>query len=312
MSSRRVAICLALVASGLTTSLVAAAQSEEVAEAPAVAKPKKPAAPVAPQTNKSKAAPVVLPAEEALEAAPEPVQPEPTTAHIPPPVTNEAAPPVAPPLPVRGTPSEPLELRQEEPGLPVSAKVAFAALLLGVVGFFAWKKRGQAGWQSKIYDLKILGRTPLGMRSELLVVDADGQVLLIGLTPSSIQTLADITRTDAAADKVAEPAPAPARREIAISASEMPERRESIGFRDFFAAGRAIESEIPDALSDAPLPRREAAHERTELPLPRRQELDAPPARKSSVRAVNRGHRDEPRTSVEEQVRGLLRAGRRA
>jgi flagellar protein FliO/FliZ len=42
------------------------------------------------------------------------------------------------------------------------------------------------------HTMKILGRTPVGVRSELLIVNIDGQKLLLGVTPGSIQRLATL------------------------------------------------------------------------------------------------------------------------
>lgn len=58
-------------------------------------------------------------------------------------------------------------------------------------------------------SLQVLRRTSLGLRNELVVVDAGGQVLLLGVTAGSIQTLAMLPDAEGAAESEA-----PAREEV--------------------------------------------------------------------------------------------------
>jgi flagellar protein FliO/FliZ len=56
------------------------------------------------------------------------------------------------------------------------------------------------------HSMKILGRTPVGVRSELLIVNVDGQKILLGVTPGSIQRLANLADP---MDEVAQASDAP-------------------------------------------------------------------------------------------------------
>ena len=66
--------------------------------------------------------------------------------------------------------------------------VAFLALLGG--GAYYLRKRVRPSGVANDGSLTIVRRTSIGIRSELLVVNVEGQRLLIGVTPNSIQSLA--------------------------------------------------------------------------------------------------------------------------
>jgi flagellar protein FliO/FliZ len=105
-------------------------------------------------------------------------------------------------LPVR--PTKPLELAPQ----PASTGTTYKALaaVAVVAGAFFWVKK-KHGAQTKADDavsIRVLGRATIGMRSEIVIVEADGTRLLLGTTPSAIQTLAVL---DAAPEAEA-PAPA--------------------------------------------------------------------------------------------------------
>ena len=92
----------------------------------------------------------------------------------------------ATPLALR--PTKPLELAPQPHQESIGWKVAAVVALLGGAAVF-WHKRGK----TKAIDpgqLTIVRRTSVGLRSELLVVNVEGQRLLIGVTPQSIQSLA--------------------------------------------------------------------------------------------------------------------------
>jgi flagellar protein FliO/FliZ len=92
----------------------------------------------------------------------------------------------ATPLALR--PSRSLDLPDERPSSGVGLRLGGVALV-AVVGAWLWKQRKPAPTPSSIPVLQILRRTSIGVRSELILVDMDGQRLLLGVTPNSIQNL---------------------------------------------------------------------------------------------------------------------------
>ena len=103
--------------------------------------------------------------------------------------------PTATPLQLRAT--HPLELAQD----PVSNYAAWklaAALAVMAAGAYALKKHNDKNRPTEtIRSLQVLKKLSIGVRTELIVVDVDGQRLLLGVTPSSIQTLASLPRSGA-------------------------------------------------------------------------------------------------------------------
>jgi len=85
-------------------------------------------------------------------------------------------------------PNKPLELAHEPPPSSMGWKLVALAAILGGVAFYARKKM----WVKPTEDgqLTIVRRATVGFRSELLVVNVEGQRLLLGVTPNSIQSLA--------------------------------------------------------------------------------------------------------------------------
>jgi|JI10StandDraft_1071094.scaffolds.fasta_scaffold111603_5 hypothetical protein len=118
----------------------------------------------------------------------------------------EAPAPVAPAAPTTTTP---LNLRGEgtaaapgsapTSGTPWTIPLVILAGLAGLGVFVAKRRpdllqnlRAQAGIPATGWNgsLTVLRRTGLGMRNELVVVELNGQVMLLGVTPGSIQSLA--------------------------------------------------------------------------------------------------------------------------
>jgi hypothetical protein len=118
----------------------------------------------------------------------------------------EAPAPVAPAAPTTTTP---LNLRGEgtaaapgsapTSGTPWTIPLVILAGLAGLGVFVAKRRpdllnalRSQAGIPTTGWNgsLTVLRRTGLGMRNELVVVELNGQVMLLGVTPGSIQSLA--------------------------------------------------------------------------------------------------------------------------
>jgi hypothetical protein len=90
------------------------------------------------------------------------------------------------PLPVR--PTRPLELAEEAPRSGVGWKLG-ALVALGAIGLYTWNQRRRPSAAHVVPNLVIVRRTAIGVRSELILVDMDGQRLLLGVTPNTIQNL---------------------------------------------------------------------------------------------------------------------------
>jgi flagellar protein FliO/FliZ len=100
----------------------------------------------------------------------------------------------ATPLALR--PSKPLELAQEPPHGGLGWKIVAVLAILGGAAFYLRNRM----LPRRIEDgqLTIVRRTTIGLRSELLIVNVEGQRLLIGVTPHSIQSLAVLDGEDGA------------------------------------------------------------------------------------------------------------------
>ncbi len=102
------------------------------------------------------------------------------------------APPPAPAAPPGGTP---LNLRPAPAPFGTGGGAGSLAPQLALValaaagGLWLYKRRARAS-ADEYKPPKILSRTAVGVRSELLVVEVEGQVMLIGVTPQSIQRIA--------------------------------------------------------------------------------------------------------------------------
>jgi flagellar biogenesis protein FliO len=103
--------------------------------------------------------------------------------------------------------------------------------VLGGVGFYS--RRRFASKRTDDTQLTIVRRATIGFRSELLVVNVEGQRLLLGVTPQSIQSLALLDGDDTAP---------------ALAASASPNVSSSLGDR-FAAILEAADSPGPRAKS---------------------------------------------------------------
>ncbi len=126
-------------------------------------------------------------------AAPPPAVVAPPTAIVPVIPPAVAAPPAAPvSTPLSLIPSKPLTLASDAPSSNLGWKLG-AMGILAAAGFWAYskKKNGAAGRapSAPVPEMRILRRTSVGVRSELLLVDLEGQRILLGVTPSNIQSL---------------------------------------------------------------------------------------------------------------------------
>jgi flagellar protein FliO/FliZ len=93
---------------------------------------------------------------------------------------------IATPLALRA--SKPLELSQEPQHAGLGWKIVAVVAILGGAAFYLRKR--VIPKRSGDEALTIVRRAPIGLRSELLIVNVEGQRLLIGVTPHTIQSLA--------------------------------------------------------------------------------------------------------------------------
>ena len=113
-----------------------------------------------------------------------------------------AAPPVAPappfapapsdlPLALRPSSPKPLTLATEPTSTPWPYKLLFGAAVLGACAV-VWKKRRSLASKLAAPEtpVRVLGKTSMGLRGELALVEVGGMRILVGVTPSSMQTLA--------------------------------------------------------------------------------------------------------------------------
>ncbi len=189
--------------------------------APAVAAPTPPAAPtvasvaakavapVAPLAPVRAALPVVTttsatvaakPAAPAAAPAPVPAAPVPAAplAVAPAAAAPVEAPAAAAPAPPDATPlalhvpaaAKPLALAPQSEGLGLGYKLLAVLAIGGAVALYLKKKRGPKIDGIVPAKIDILARSGIGVRSQLVVVEVEGTRLLVGMTPSAIQTLA--------------------------------------------------------------------------------------------------------------------------
>jgi flagellar biogenesis protein FliO len=181
----------------------AAPQPAPVAPKPAVASPvaQPAAAAPAPAPVPIAHSPVPTPVPVAAPVAPVPVVPAAAIAAAPvapvavapspasAPGDVQAAPPSQAGTPLATRPTKALSLAPEDEGTPAVYKLLVAVVILA--GAAVWLK---SKWKVRTPAFRrridVLSRTSLGVRSELLVVEVEGTRLLVGTTPSSIQTLA--------------------------------------------------------------------------------------------------------------------------
>lgn len=102
------------------------------------------------------------------------------------------------PAPEQGTP---LNLRPSSPMSPASGsgggfgwKLTAVAAIIG--GAAWWLKRKTGAKLAPARAIKVVSRAAIGVRTELVVVEVEGQTLLLGVTPSSIQRLSILGAAD--------------------------------------------------------------------------------------------------------------------
>jgi len=202
-------------ASAKDSSPKESAPSKEATPTPAPA-PAKDSSPkeAAPKPAATKE-PAPAPAKEAAPAPAKEVAPAPAKEVAPPPAAPPAAAEPAPPaLALRET--RPITLAAEPAPLHWIYKLGFAGVI-AAAGVVAWRRRKQTAGKSPARDdVRVLSRTSFGLRGELAVVEVRGLKLLVGVTASSMQTLAIVPEeegdagaeaTDEASRAVASPSP---------------------------------------------------------------------------------------------------------
>lgn len=229
--------------------------------------------------------------------------PAPVASPAPAPVAREAAtpaPPSATPLSVR--PSRPLAFAPESTSLDTGWKF-LAVFALAAAALAYWKRQNPAVRLDLGPELRVVRRTSIGMRSELLVVDVDGQRYLLGVTPSSVQSLA-VLDGDGASPKAPVHDEERARESGADTVARFEAMLESARAESSFAAPRS-------AREPAREPSRELARESVRESV---RESAREPDRKRVQTATVRRVASTPPTygdAVEEQARGLLALGAR-
>lgn len=105
--------------------------------------------------------------------------------------------PVGPPAPAAE--DKPLALRESKTAEAPAASAPSTTMTLlkglgvagiAIAGFMVFKRKKMQGpGRASGVDVKIVGRTALGMRTEICVVDVGGERLVLGVTPTTVTTL---------------------------------------------------------------------------------------------------------------------------
>ena len=147
--------------------------------------------------------------------------------------------------------AKPLVVAQEPSGTSPLTKLALCGLVVMAGAAFVLKKRQRA--EPKRDGIQVLSRTSVGVRSEVMLIEAAGQRLLVGVTPSSMRTLAMLPIEPVLSDETVE-APAAAAVEplslspnfdrLLASARKVREREAQADLEaSFFAQGDADDEE---------------------------------------------------------------------
>lgn len=184
----------------------------------------------------------------------------------------------------------PLPVRQNRPLAlaPVSTtgdgwKVVFGFATVAA-GLYYWKRRHTATDPSTGPELRIVRRTPLNDRGELLVIDVAGQRMLLGVTSGSVQHLASLEEGEEAAAIATAPATVPVK--PTVPSTPVPHSHAITPARNTDETTARFESMLIAARAASARENNARARHRPTLP------REAPP--------------DD---DVEEQVRGLISLG---
>ncbi|MDB4943528.1 MAG: hypothetical protein JWP97_3062, partial [Labilithrix sp.] len=116
--------------------------------------------------------------------------------------------------PVRAAAAQPLALAPANEGLGLGYKILALAVIGGGVALYLRKKKGLSlalglgGAEKTPSKIDILGKSSVGVRSQLLVVEVEGTRLLVGMTATSIATLAVLQTPDDDVQPTSERSPA--------------------------------------------------------------------------------------------------------
>jgi len=92
-------------------------------------------------------------------------------------------------------PAHPLTLAPARESSDIGTKLAVMVVIAGAA-FAFWKKRkngGKVQGKSQTHTLNVTARARVGLRAEIVIVEVDGQTLLLGVTPQTIQTLSTLS-----------------------------------------------------------------------------------------------------------------------
>jgi flagellar protein FliO/FliZ len=140
--------------------------------------------------------------------------------------SDENPPPALSSSPASQQSTTPLALRPSQPtvALRLSDESSNSSLgwklvaLMLVIGAVVYGLRRRTAPRPTSTDLVIARRASLGLRSELIVVNVDGQRLLLGVTPHSIHTLAVLDSADESPSPVSAATAEPFARESPLEA----------------------------------------------------------------------------------------------
>ncbi len=238
------------------------------------------------------------------------------------PEASAAAPAEPPPAGIRSTtepslplrPPVPLELAKPAPSTSWGTRLGLV-LLLGL-GAFAYvrTRRTRPGARATAPAITVHAKTSLGLRTDVAIVEAAGLRLLVGITPSSVQTLAVLSSADdeeaeALAAEMAPPASArfapadPARLGLAAplaSQLESPSPSLAARARSLFEGGDARIAKAALSMTTAS----KYASNASVRPPPAPPVASEPPAETKPAKA----RRPRKAAPVEGQARGLVLA----
>ncbi|MSP25129.1 MAG: hypothetical protein EXR75_08180 [Myxococcales bacterium] len=321
-------IALALVASGLTSKDAMSEETARAQPAPVLAKAPATAKATAPATAKAKLTVSIKPAAKAAlatatesplvdeGAADGVLSSDGDTARAEPAELFQARLPSEPPAPVRApterplalrrTADKPLELLAPSPSSGIGYKLlACCIIIAGAVWLL--RRRGIIKPPKLQEAMKIVSRTSIGVRSELMLVNVDGQRLLLGITPGSIARLAVLPPLDAADEEpLVELAPNDAVDNEPGFESALRGARSKV---EELAARVRRAARKDDAPRDEPSPRAQFTND-DEVPRERsvrRREERAPQREDTARRRPNLEVRDEE--DEIERIRAALRSG---
>jgi flagellar protein FliO/FliZ len=148
------------------------------------------------------------------------------------------------PLQLRGSASA----ATEEPVAPSTIGWKLATMAAIAAGGAFYLKRKQASNVAPARAIRVVSRVAVGVRTELVVVEVDGQRLLLGITPASVQRLASLgdepVAPERGADDNASSAASLGERFDAVLQRSAPPRRDRGSAKDDDAPMRSGELDV--------------------------------------------------------------------